>query len=313
MDTIYNLSNEEYHRGERFKEYLSSTQIKDYLISPKFAKYKREHPQQFEISMEAREKGSLYHNCMESIVETGDIKAFIDSVFVFDPPINKKTGKPYGYDTQAYEQALAEAMADNPGKELVSQSDVDLVKSMVNELLYGCRQTSKDVRQIIKWGKAEVSHFVEYEGCKFKYRPDVETKKKIVDWKTVSADDLHEDTIRKIITKFNYDISAAFYQFFENVRTGEWKEFYWVFQQKSPPFDAVLVSASQFAYRVEDGVVLMGNGAQRFRALLDQHIWCEKSSEFDGAQIFIQPQFMGRRIMEPKPSSFDRLMTFYNE
>ena len=38
----------------------------------------------------------------------------------------------------------------------------------------------KQIRQILKWGKAEVSHFVEYEGCKFKYRPDVETAKKLL-------------------------------------------------------------------------------------------------------------------------------------
>ena len=31
-DTIYNLPNEEYHRGERFKDFLSSTQIKDYGV-----------------------------------------------------------------------------------------------------------------------------------------------------------------------------------------------------------------------------------------------------------------------------------------
>ena len=30
-DTIYDLPNEEYHRGERFKDFLSSTQIKDYM------------------------------------------------------------------------------------------------------------------------------------------------------------------------------------------------------------------------------------------------------------------------------------------
>lgn len=36
-DTIYDLPNEEYHRGERFKDFLSSTQIKDYMVSPKFA------------------------------------------------------------------------------------------------------------------------------------------------------------------------------------------------------------------------------------------------------------------------------------
>lgn len=55
-DTIYDLPNEEYHRGERFKDFLSSTQIKDYMVSPKFARYKALHPELFEISIEASEK-----------------------------------------------------------------------------------------------------------------------------------------------------------------------------------------------------------------------------------------------------------------
>ena len=50
-DTIYDLPNEEYHRGERFKDFLSSTQIKDYMVSPKFARYKALHPELFEISI----------------------------------------------------------------------------------------------------------------------------------------------------------------------------------------------------------------------------------------------------------------------
>ena len=54
-DTIYDLPNEEYHRGERFKDFLSSTQIKDYMVSPKFARYKALHPELFEISIEASE------------------------------------------------------------------------------------------------------------------------------------------------------------------------------------------------------------------------------------------------------------------
>ena len=34
-DTIYDLPNEEYHRGERFKDFLSSTQIKRLYGVPK--------------------------------------------------------------------------------------------------------------------------------------------------------------------------------------------------------------------------------------------------------------------------------------
>lgn len=179
-DTIYDLPNEEYHRGERFKDFLSSTQIKDYMVSPKFARYKALHPELFEISIEASEKGSLYHDAMESLVNTGKLDKWRNNLLVFEPPINPKTGCPYGRDTQKYQIALIEAKESNPGKTLTSTTDIQLVETMVYELLNNCRDTSKQIRQILKWGKAEVSHFVEYEGCKFKYRPDVETAKKLL-------------------------------------------------------------------------------------------------------------------------------------
>ena len=213
-DTIYNLPNDEYHKGERFKDFLSSTQIKDYMVSPKFARYKALHPEMFEISIEASEKGSLYHDAMESLVNTGTLDKWRNNLLVFEPPINPKTGCPYGRDTQKYQIALIEAKESNPGKTLTSTTDMQLVETMVYELLNNCRDTSKQIRQILKWGKAEVSHFVEYEGCKFKYRPDVETAKKIIDWKTLAVDDLHEETVNRTIAKFHYGISAAFYQFF---------------------------------------------------------------------------------------------------
>mgnify|MGYP000033115281 FL=1 len=115
-DTIYDLPNEEYHRGERFKDFLSSTQIKDYMVSPKFARYKALHPELFEISIEASEKGSLYHDAMESLVNTGKLDKWRNNLLVFEPPINPKTGCPYGRDTQKYQIALIESKESNPGK-----------------------------------------------------------------------------------------------------------------------------------------------------------------------------------------------------
>lgn len=313
-DTIYDLPNEEYHRGERFKDFLSSTQIKDYMVSPKFARYKALHPELFEISIEASEKGSLYHDAMESLVNTGKLDKWRNNLLVFEPPINPKTGCPYGRDTQKYQTVLIESKESNPGKTLTSTTDIQLVETMVYELLNNCRDTSKQIRQILKWGKAEVSHFVEYEGCKFKYRPDVETAKKIVDWKTLAVDDLHEETVNRTIAKFHYGISAAFYQFFEHERTGVWKEFYWVMQQKIAPYDAVFVSAANWAFHLEDGIVKMGASALAFKKLLDQHVYCTQNNDFDGAQIFIQPGFKGRRIMVPDTPAFEKnkMFNFYN-
>lgn len=317
QDTILNLPNNEYHRGEKYKEYLSSTSLKDYMVSPKFARFKALHPELFEIGVEAAEKGSLYHDAMESIVNTGSLDKWRNSLLIFQPPINERTGCPYGRETQKYKDALAEAIDSNPGKSLTSSADVQLVETMVFELLNCCRETSRQIKQILsfKQTKAEVSHFVEYQGCKFKYRPDVETAKKIIDWKTVAVDDLHEDTVNRVVAKFHYGISAAFYQFMEHERTGVWKEFYWVMQQKTAPYDAVFVSAANWAYHMEDGVVKMGASALVFKKLLEQHIYCSQNNDFDGAQIFIQPGFKGRRIMIPDTPSFEknRLFNFYNK
>ena len=83
----------EYHKGERFKDFLSSTQIKDYMVSPKFARYKALHPEMFEISIEASEKGSLYHDAMESLVNTGTLDKWRNNLLVFEPPINAFLGE----------------------------------------------------------------------------------------------------------------------------------------------------------------------------------------------------------------------------
>jgi hypothetical protein len=288
--------------------------MKDFLVSPKYAKYKHEHPEEFAISDDAIEFGSMYHAYMESLLNHGDDREFTKQYKVFAAPINEKTGKPYGRDTQKYIAALEAAKAENEGLEFVSEERVNLVRLMVTELLDNCGETSKQVRTILRQGKSEVSHFVEYEGYKFKYRSDVETKRKIVDWKTVSLDTLHPGAIAKTITKFGYGISAAFYQFFEHEQSGVWKDFYWVFQQKTPPYDAVMVSAEQWAYSYnkESDMVSMGPSALMFRKLLDQYIECKKSGEYRGAEIFIEPGYRGHRIMSVDAPIYNSEFRFFN-
>ena len=312
---IEGLDNELYHRGAGYDQYLSSTQIKDFVVSPKYAKYKHDHPEEFVISDDALEFGSMYHAYMESMLRFGDDSAFTKEYHIFEAPVNEKTGKPYGRDTQKYIAALEEAIKENPCWIFVSAERVEQVKVMVNELLNNCGETSKQIRTLLKLGKAEVSHFVEYEGCKFKFRPDLETGRKIVDWKTVSLESLHQSSIIKTIQKFGYGISAAFYQFFEHEQSGVWKDFYWVFQQKTPPYDAVMVNASQwaFSYDKETNFVSMGPSAQLFKKLLDQYIECKRTGEYRGAEIFIEPGFKGHRIMDVEAPVFNKDFKFYNK
>jgi hypothetical protein len=313
-DTIYNLPNEEYHHGEGYKDYLSSSQLKHYLVSPKYAKWCFDNPEEDKINPENAELGSLFHAAMESLANTGSLEQFHDELFIFNPPINGKTGQPFGSGTKAYQVALEFAKTQNNGKTPASKAKIDLVETMVNELLRNCGETSSQVRKILKWGKAEVSHFVEYQGAKFKFRPDLETKTKIIDWKTLAVDDLHEDTIAKTIIKFGYDISAAFYQFFCHEITGQWKSFYWVMQQKQPPYDAVMICADNWAYSLRDEIVELGSGALKFSKLLQQYIYCTTHKTFPGAEIMIEPGFKNRRIMTVEIPTFERnkLFEYYN-
>lgn len=307
-DTIYGLSNEDYHFKEPYREYLSSSALKDYLKSPRFAKFSIENST--EEKSEALRFGSLFHDLMANIANVNGMwahgyDAWRAGLAQFDPPVNPKTGVYYGANTKAYAEAYAQFEEENKGKTIVEAKTADLVGDMAHTLLNDCGSTSVQVRKLLKWGKPEVSHFIEYEGCKFKYRPDLETRRKIVDWKTVSTDDLSEENINRIILKFGYHVSAAFYQFFEHERTGLWKTFYLVLVSKGVPYDAVMVDMANYGYRYlpEYDMVVPGPGAIEFKKLLDLHIKCTKENEWPGAEAFI-PSDNGVRVIDIQPPRY---------
>ena len=301
---IYGLSNEDYHRGEGYRDYLSSSQLKAYAKSPKFAKFMLDNPQE---ETEAMRFGSLFHSAMQLFQQHGTIDAFWDSVAIFQPPVNPKTDQPYGTTTKAYAEAYAQFLADNQGKEIATLGEVQQIDDMVDAVVRPCvgGATAKQVLSLLKWGKPEVSHFFEYEGCKFKFRPDLESPKKIIDYKTVATDDLSERSINNIIAKYGYDISAAFYLFGEHEQSGIWKTFYWLFVSKVPPYDAVLVDASEWTYKHDPDIVMPQVGAIKMKRLLDLHIKCTKENNYPGAEISIPKDDFGRRIMCPTPPPWE--------
>ena len=304
---IRGLSNEAYHHEAPYSEYLSSSQLKRYAVSPKAFKFALDHP---EPQSDALRIGSLFHDLMACSAEHYDngtkaIAEWMRHIAVFDPPKNDKTGQPYGNTTKAYKEAYEAFLQANEGKMIASNDELSVINQMHKSLLCDSGATSEQVRKLLKWGKPEVSHFIEYEGCKFKWRPDLETRRKIVDWKTVATDDLSERSINAQIAKFGYDISAAFYLFMEHERTGQWKQFYWVFVSKQPPYDAVLVDASEWTYKHDDGIVLPQVGAIKMKALLDLHIKCTREQNWPGAEIYIPEADNGMRIMCPTPPPWE--------
>ena len=303
---IYGLSNEDYHNSPPYSEYLSSSQLKLYLRSPKYARYMMDNPQP---QTEAMRFGSLFHDLMASMAEhNGDwdgVKVWRFNYAVFEPPINSKTGQPYGATTKAYAEAYAQFEDENADKIIASQDDLDLAYEMCHSLWCKCGSTSEQVRKLLKWGKPEVSIFYETEeGIKIKIRPDLLTSNKIVDWKSFAGDDLTEESINRVILKYGYHISAAQYQWVYNKVTGKLVTFYLVFIQKQPPYDCVMVDMSNYGYRYikEWDMVQTGPGAVEFQRLLELHTRCVKVNEWPGAETFIPGDKY--RIMEINPPKY---------
>lgn len=308
---IHGLSNEAYHHEAPYSEYLSSSQLKRYAVSPKAFKFALDNPT--EGKSDALRLGSLFHDCMAVCAERYDrlnataIAEWESAIAVFDPPKNDKTGQPYGATTKAYSAAYEAFLQANEGKLIASQTEIDTIKAMAQSLMFDSGATSEQVRKLLRWGKPEVSHFIEYEGCKFKWRPDLESPRKIIDYKTIASDDLSERSINVQIAKYGYDISAAHYLFFDHLQTGKWKRFYWIFVSKQPPFDAVMVDASKWTYDYdpETDIVMPQVGAIKFKALLDLHIQCSRKNEWPGSEIFIPQADNGLRIMCPTPPPWE--------
>lgn len=306
---IRGLSNQQYHRGEEERQYLSSSQLKWYSVSPRYAKYQLDNPT--EDKSDALRFGSLFHSLMESAARHFDngtqaIGGWMRSLAVFEPPVNENTGQPYGNTTKRYSEAYEAFLQAAEGKTVASQSEVDTALAMFQSLTDPGTATGRQVMKLLKWGEPEVSYFVEYEGCKFKFRPDLQTKGyKLIDWKTVSSNDLSERSINTQIAKYGYDISAAMYMFLYHEVTGVWPTFYWLFISKQPPYDAVLCDASEWTYKQDSGIISPQVGAIKFARLRDLHIKCTKENKWPGAEINIPEGYKGQRIMLPTPPPWE--------
>lgn len=329
---IQNISLAVYHK--ELIDHIGSSTLKQLKTSPLWMRYAQQHPDDNRISLEAELKGSVYHSMLASLTNKGDMSDFENEYVVFDPPINDRTGKPFGYDTKAFTEAYESFQVANPDKNICSKTEIDLSKAMIEMLTKGNSHLSKDINFLIKNGIAEQSHLVEHENLKFKFRPDLETKKKIIDWKTIGYEGPKTENFSRQIVKLGYHISAAFYQFFDFIENGVWRNFYWVVQEKEPPFDFNIISAENWAFEIysiekKDYIVIPEDvekyvieskqqiaiphaGAIQFLELLEEYIYCEQNDYWPGYSVFTEPDWLKHRIAIAPVPSYERLTKFYN-
>lgn len=305
------ITNEDYHYEEESRKYYSSSQLKNYLISPKYARYVWLNPEKKDT--DALELGSVYHAILESRVNNTPMP-----YVAFDGPINERTGKPYGRDTLAYQNGMVEFESENQGALICSNANLLTANIMVDELLKGNDNLSPIVQSFIKNGIAEQSHYIEYQGGLFKFRTDVKTKNLIVDWKTTQLENPKPENFERQIIERGYHISAAMYQFLDHELTGRWRRFYWVVQEKQPPYDFTIIDSSSWTWDIDvingEQIVVAGPGAIIFMRLLEEHLICLEKGSWPGYHVFIKPDWRGRRIAKPEAPGWykAKMMNFIN-
>ena len=168
---IDNLSNEIYHNGDQYKDYWSSSNLKEYLKTPREARYQK-------IDAEKRESNAMdFGNCFHDFLASKHVKGQPFEWNIFEPPTNPNTKKYYGKDSQKYKDALSQIV--NP----ISADDMELIQDIWRMIMQSNYSWFFEQR-ILSKGIAEPSFFV--EGMhKYKYRPDVVTDRFIFDYKSI--------------------------------------------------------------------------------------------------------------------------------
>ncbi|RLD69222.1 MAG: hypothetical protein DRI95_00590 [Bacteroidetes bacterium] len=281
--TINNLDNEIYHNSEKYKEYWSSSNIKNYKVSPKEAYYQKFIAENKQT--DAMRVGTLIHDFLEG-------KHFHGNSFdynLFDAPVNENTGKPYGSGTKKYKDALFGI--EKP----IIESELKMCNDIYAEMING--NYAGYVTDFLTDGTPEQSIFIETDsGLKYKIRPDILTDTHIFDYKSVAKNDWNLKSLHYKIFKLGYHISASMYQYFEFKRTGILKPFILVWILKEQPYDILIQDISSYTYEVIGGSLIRHEGARMFEKYLQLHENCMSNESFKGISNGIEKNKQGYKI-----------------
>lgn len=259
-------------------EFWGSTDLKGYLTSPKYAKWKKENPEQKESA--ALDFGTKWHKFIECLIK-GESFPYT----IIEPLINPKTGEAYGSDTIAQKAHMASVQ--NP----ILKSDYERIISMYNSINH-----LSEFKYWMRKGDPEPEFYDKIDLTKWK--PDILLNHQIIDWKT-TAELSFDNIIRSIRYNYNYDFSAAHYQFKEYERTGTIKKFFWCFIQSVAPFDYLIVDASNYIIDVYDDVIIYNESHYKYSKILEVHKNCVQTGIWDGLSSYVKPNLLNHRHFDP--------------
>uniref|UniRef100_A0A6M3J5F8 Putative exodeoxyribonuclease 8 PDDEXK-like domain-containing protein n=1 Tax=viral metagenome TaxID=1070528 RepID=A0A6M3J5F8_9ZZZZ len=283
------LTNAEYH-GSEYRDYLSSSDIKVLAEKPP-AYFRWYREQQKEPPTAAMIFGSQYHAYMQSAIEAGDESLFENEYRILEDipgcPINPTTGRPYGSDTKKMQEFFA--CAEIIPEQLLSADSLQQLRDMKKALW-----SDIEIRRLIHGAKCEQSFFNEnFSGIKTKYRTDLRIEKKIKvligDWKTCGENEPHPAEFPKTIIKRLYHISGAWYADNDRELNGKEVEFFWIVQEKTPPYGYEVYFASP---------QMLACGTYQYQQAIDVYKYCTETGEWPSYKIYRPKSETGKRFIQ---------------
>ena len=241
------ISNDDYHAD---REFVSSSALKLILRDPKeYFKVYVKNEKDNGISKSAFDFGTYVHAL---ILEPDTVE---DEFAIFDGKTRR--GKVY-----------EEFVADNGGKIIITTSQANKAKDMVDQL-----KANKKINNILdlKEGSVEQTLCVELDGVKIKVRTDYNNQTAaiigehvipfglIVDVKTTS-DPIDKFSIGKTIARYDYDLSAALYIDVLQEQLGTEQTFIFCFLSK--------ITNEVELYQASDDMI--ENGRRKYKAAIKQ-------------------------------------------
>jgi hypothetical protein len=223
------------------KDYISASDIKNFLYSPKYYYYNR---------YEKKEKEDARHFAIGSAIHEIILEPHLfNQHYAVCPKVDRRTkdGK------AAYENFLKE----NAGKTTIFEDEIDVIQGIGEEAL-----KNKTLMELVSDCYKEISVYSvdEKTGLNVRMRPDAlhKTKSKITDLKSClssSPKDFKND-----VFKYGYSISAAFYSDFIGRQN-----YIFAALEKAPPYQISL-------FMLEDEKIEWGR--QQYRMALDLMKYC---------------------------------------
>ena len=143
-------------------------------------------------------------------------KVYKDEVAAFVPPVNPKTGEPYGPTTNATKEARAAFESANKGKTIITAAEAELIERLNNE--FNFHPLAPSVLGRADWAKSEIPvcgsiPLKEGRSIAVKGMVDRYSEAGLIDLKTTAQidDGSGRDRFRYAIYDYKYLIQLGFY------------------------------------------------------------------------------------------------------